>query len=104
MGNSDFSKASRIVSIIRNHGEIHKFELMRKANISQSVYEKISPFIKFHFEDIEYDRKTGSWNQIQEQPQTPLLEMKTDWESELWKNSNTAYKKLQTLFPGVVAV
>jgi hypothetical protein len=72
-----------MVALIRKHGTIHKFELIRKAGMSLSVYEKISPFIKFHFEDIEYNRKTGVWSQIKEEPQIPVLEIKTDWESEL---------------------
>jgi len=83
MARSAMGKASELVKIIREYGKIHKFELIRKADISLSVYEKISPLVKFYFEDMEYNRKTGYWLQIREEPQTPLLEIKTDWESEL---------------------
>lgn len=73
----------RVKEIIEIHGTINKWELMRKANISRSVYEKESPWWKREFlEFVEYDRKTGNWTWIvEEQPQTePKIEMTTDWE------------------------
>lgn len=78
----------RVREIIEKQRAIDKWDLMQKAGISRSVYEKEAPLWKTKFSDfVEYDRKSGMWlAKIQEQesiePEQTIL-IQTDWESEL---------------------
>ena len=49
-----------LVQHIQREGTIHKFDLMDKASMSQSSFEKLAPYIKHRWgQYFEYNRKTG---------------------------------------------
>jgi len=56
---------NNIVEIIKSEGEIHKFDLIERANISLSTYEKLKPWIEHKFAEIvRYDKSTKKWISI----------------------------------------
>ena len=53
---------NRIKEIIKEAGEIHKYDLIEEARISLSTYEKLKPWILYRFSDfVSYDRLTQKW-------------------------------------------
>ncbi len=58
-------RANKLRDIIKEHGRIHKYDLINKANMSISTYEKIKPWFEFTFPDfVRYDRTTLEWEWI----------------------------------------
>lgn len=52
--------AASLLKIIQVEGDIHKFDLMDKASMSLSTFEKILPYLKHRFgQYFDYDSKTG---------------------------------------------
>lgn len=59
---SDERNMDLMLGIIKSHGKIHKFHLIKEMGISRSLYEKLSPQLQFFYKkNITYDRKTGVW-------------------------------------------
>ncbi len=54
--------ANRIKEIVKQHGKIHKFDLVEQARISLSSYEKLKPWIEYRFGDfVSYNKMTKEW-------------------------------------------
>ena len=61
---------NKIKEIIKEAGEIHKFDLIEQARISLSTYEKLKPWIEYRFSDfVSYNRETKMWKwEVEEAP------------------------------------
>ena len=53
---------NRIKEIIKEAGEIYRYDLIEEARISLSTYEKLKPWILYRFYDfVSYDRLIQKW-------------------------------------------
>jgi len=78
---SMYSRANRIKEIIKSEKTIHKYDLMDRARISMSTYEKIKPWLEYRFADFfSYDKEKKTWNWMVEEN----TEEKIKWEVEDW--------------------
>ena len=56
---------NRMVDIIKSNGDIHKFDLIEKSEISLSTYEKLKPWLEHRSKEIvRYDKSTKKWISI----------------------------------------
>jgi hypothetical protein len=57
--------ANDLVRIIQREKTIHKFDLMDKASMSMSQYDKLAPYLKHRFAHlVEYDRNSKHWKSL----------------------------------------
>jgi len=53
---------NKMIEIIKKGKRIHKFDLIEKAGISLSSYEKIKPWLEYRYSNlVRYYRPTGEW-------------------------------------------
>lgn len=61
----EMRKMERMVQIIEREGVISKVQLVMKAMISISYYEKLKPFMEeLYAHRVQYDKDTRTWRAI----------------------------------------
>jgi len=63
VSSNELSQAKRIVHIIKQLGAVTRWELIDKAKMSISTYNKLKPYILYRWEDeIQYDKVNATWS------------------------------------------
>ncbi len=61
--NNQKYNAKKFLDLVRERKDIHKYELMRAIDISESTYEKLKPYMEYWYGDkIFYEKSTKMWS------------------------------------------